>query len=78
MAAGEPFGPGDVVIVGHDASVQFAGDRALTIRIIRIHDWSTYDGWLWLDGYTLDRAGEAVERRTLFVREAGIRLPDRR
>lgn len=71
--AAAPLAAGHVVHVGQDASVQFAGDRAVTVRIIRVHAWSTYDGWLWIDGYTLDAAGEAVERRTLFVQPAGVR-----
>ncbi|MEV4759325.1 hypothetical protein AB0J86_30100 [Micromonospora sp. NPDC049559] len=65
--------PGDVVWVGAEASVQFAGDRGITLRVIRVHDWPTYHGWRWLDGYVLNRAGDAVERRTVYVQPAGLR-----
>jgi hypothetical protein len=41
-------------------------------RVIRVHDWSTYDGWAWLDGYELNSAGEAVERRSIFVQVGGL------
>ncbi|NLU80892.1 hypothetical protein HCA58_21530 [Micromonospora sp. HNM0581] len=66
--------PGDVLHVGSDASVQFAGKRSLTFRVIKVCDWTTYDGWVWLLGYTLDRAGNAVDRREIFVQPTGLRL----
>lgn len=67
--------------LGTAASVQFA--RPILFRVIRIHDdWSTYVGWIWLDGYELNNAGDAVERRSVFVQISGIRpvskSPDRR
>jgi hypothetical protein len=65
--------PGDLVIVGRRASVQFGGDRAIILRVTRVHDWPTYDGWVWLGGYVLDRRGEAVDRRDVFVQHAGLR-----
>ncbi|GIF11438.1 hypothetical protein [Actinoplanes teichomyceticus] len=65
--------PGDVVHVGADASVQFSGDRALTLRIIRIDPRVTYDGWIWLDGYVVGPAGNALQRRRIFVRREGLR-----
>lgn len=68
---------GDVVLVGREASVQFAGPNALRFRVIRVHDWATYDGWAWIDGYVLDNAGEAVARRSIFVQVAGVRRATR-
>ncbi len=65
--------PGDVVHVGAEASVQFSGDRALTLRIIRLDPRVTYDGWIWLDGYVVGPAGNALQRRRIFVRQAGLR-----
>jgi hypothetical protein len=44
----------------------------MLFRVIRVHDWSTYNGWAWLDGYELNRLGEAVERRSIFVQLAGL------
>jgi hypothetical protein len=41
-------------------------------RVIRIHDWPTYEGWAWLDGYQLDASGDAVERRSIYVRLRGL------
>ncbi|BBH65356.1 hypothetical protein ACTI_20410 [Actinoplanes sp. OR16] len=65
--------PGDVVLVGAEASVQFSGDRALTFRIIRVDTRVTYDGWVWLEGYVLGPAGNALQRRRIFVRQDGLR-----
>lgn len=67
---------GDILQVTKEASVQFL--RPMMFRVIRVHDWPTYDGWLWLDGYQLNSAGDAVERRSIFVQHAGLkRLSDR-
>jgi hypothetical protein len=44
----------------------------MLFRVIRIHDWSTYDGWAWLDGYELNTAGDAVDRRSIFVQVGGL------
>jgi len=64
---------GDVVFVGQAASVQFAGANAFNFRITRAHDWPTYEGRVWLDGYQLGPEGDAIERRQIFVRTAGLR-----
>ncbi|GAA1886102.1 hypothetical protein GCM10009687_63300 [Asanoa iriomotensis] len=55
------------------ASVQFGGSNAILARVIRCHDWPTYEGWCWLDVYQLTVTGDAVERRSVFVRVAGLR-----
>ena len=52
------------------ASVQFS--QPMLFRVIRVHEWKTYDGWAWLDGYQLNSAGDAVERRSIFVRLEGL------
>ncbi|WP_433534202.1 hypothetical protein ACQPZK_18620 [Micromonospora sp. CA-249363] len=62
---------GDLLIVGREASVQFA--RPIRFRLIRQLDWVTYDGWVWLDGYQVGELGDAVARRSIFVRKAGLR-----
>ena len=64
---------GDVLRVTRQASVQFT--EPMLFRVIRVHDWQTYDGWAWLDGYELDSAGEAVERRSIFVELDGLQYP---
>lgn len=62
--------------MGPDASCQFAGQRGIWFRIIRVHDWPAWEGMAWLDGYELlDRDGIALERRTIYVRVAGLRRP---
>jgi hypothetical protein len=61
---------GDVLRVTRAASVQFTSP--MLFRVIRVHDWSTYDGWCWLDGYELNSAGDAVERRSIFVQVEGL------
>ena len=63
---------GELVRVTGVASVQFAFDRGFIFRVIRVHDWVTYDGWAWLDGYQLGPHGDAVDRRSIFVRVAGL------
>jgi hypothetical protein len=45
----------------------------MLFRVIRVHDWPTYEGWIWLDGYELNTAGDAVERRSIFVQVGGLR-----
>jgi hypothetical protein len=47
---------GELVYVGASASVQFAGDRSVMLRVIRVHDRPTYAGWIWLDGYVRHEA----------------------
>ncbi|PRY19980.1 hypothetical protein [Pseudosporangium ferrugineum] len=66
--------PGDVLNIGHAASVQFAGSSRLVFRVISISQRPTYVGWAWLTGYALDDAGAAIERREIFVCLAGLRL----
>jgi hypothetical protein len=62
---------GDVLHVTREASVQFA--TPIYFRVIRVHDWPTYTGWVWLDGYQLNAAGDAVERRSIFVQADRLR-----
>ncbi|WP_213455715.1 hypothetical protein [Rhizomonospora bruguierae] len=62
---------GDVLQITRAASVQFA--QPMLFRVIRVHDWPTYDGWVWLDGYELNADGEAVDRRSIFVQIGGLR-----
>ena len=62
---------GDVIHVTKAASVQFSSP--MIFRVIRVHDWPTYEGWIWLDGYELNSSGDAVERRSIFVQVSGLR-----
>ncbi|WP_089155399.1 hypothetical protein [Micromonospora sp. NBS 11-29] len=62
---------GALLLVGRAASVQFV--KPFHFRLIRVLDWTTYDGWSWLDGYQLDERGDAVLRRSIFVMPAGLR-----
>jgi hypothetical protein len=61
---------GELLRITREASVQFVAP--LLFRVIRVHDWSTYDGWAWLDGYELDSSGDAVARRSIFVQVRGL------
>ncbi|MEU6077636.1 hypothetical protein [Micromonospora sp. NPDC047074] len=65
--------PGDLLAVDGRASVQFAGDRALTFRVVSVADQPTYAGWIWLTGYVLNRRGEATAKREIYVQLAGLR-----
>jgi hypothetical protein len=61
---------GDVLLITREASVQFA--VPILFRVIRPHDWSTSAGWIWLDGYQLNAAGDAVARRSIYAQVAGL------
>ncbi|RZT80277.1 hypothetical protein EV382_3523 [Micromonospora violae] len=64
---------GDVVCLTAAASVQFL--RPIFARVIReLPDRHTYHGWVWIEGYQLNAAGDAVARRELYVLRAGVRL----
>ncbi|MFF5054881.1 hypothetical protein ACFY1S_17045 [Micromonospora sp. NPDC000663] len=65
--------PGDLLVIDGRASVQFAGDRALTFRVVCVSDQPTYQGWVWLTGYVLNRRGDATAKREVFVQLAGLR-----
>lgn len=62
---------GDILQVTRDASVQFG--TPMLFRVIRVLDWPTYTGWIWLDGYQLNSDGDAVDRRSIFVQVDGLR-----
>ena len=75
-AAAEPlFRPAWRRVLGRPASPQFSDERPTLVRFIRFHDWVPgYDDWAWIDCYGLSDDGvTAVERRSLFVRLAGVR-----
>ncbi|WSR60096.1 hypothetical protein OG400_24410 [Micromonospora ureilytica] len=64
--------PGDLLVIDGRASVQFAGDRALTFRVVSVCDRPTYEGWIWLTGYVLNRRGNATAKREVYVQLAGL------
>jgi hypothetical protein len=64
--------PGDVARLDGRASVQFAGDRAISLRVIAVDPLPTYTGWLWLTGYELTASGAAGRRQEVFVRAAAL------
>jgi len=61
------------VVIGRRASVQFR--TPFLFRVIGVDRRETYPGWAWLDGYQLDGDGHATERRSIFVRLAGVVYP---
>ncbi|GHJ17083.1 hypothetical protein TPA0908_50780 [Micromonospora sp. AKA38] len=65
--------PGDLLRIDGRASVQFGGDRALTLRVVSVGPELTHLGWIWLTGYVLDRHGLATAKREIFVQLAGLR-----
>jgi hypothetical protein len=69
--------PGDVLVIDRRASVQFAVN-VLIFRVIRVDQRATYDGWVWLLGYSLTPKGEAIEKREIFVQRTGLRPAVRR
>ncbi|GAB3955210.1 hypothetical protein [Micromonospora vulcania] len=62
---------GELLYVSRTASVQFI--HPILFRVIRVLDWITYDGWIWLEGYQLDAKGDALIKRSIFVMKAGLR-----
>ncbi|MFF0371249.1 hypothetical protein [Micromonospora sp. NPDC005087] len=66
--------PGDVVFIGRECSVQFAKQRALRMRVVSVDSTPTYQGWIWLTGYVLNKRGEAVNKREVYVMKAGLRV----
>lgn len=64
---------GDVVHLTTAASVQFL--RPIFVRVIReLPERHTYHGWVWIEGYQLNAAGDAVAQRELYVMRAGVRM----
>ncbi|RQX10787.1 hypothetical protein, partial [Micromonospora inaquosa] len=66
--------PGDLLLIGAACSVQFAGNRALRLRLVSVDPRPTYHGWVWLTGYVLNEKGAAVDKREVFVQQAGVRV----
>ncbi|MFI2714661.1 hypothetical protein ACH495_31545 [Micromonospora sp. NPDC018662] len=63
---------GDVLHLTREASPQFV--RPIRARLIRVLDWTTYDGWLWADVYQLGPDGNATARRSVYLRRSGVRV----
>ncbi|MGC4758424.1 hypothetical protein [Micromonospora trifolii] len=69
----EKMKAGDVIHLTAAASVQFL--RPIFVRVTReLPERHTYDGWVWIEGYQLNAAGDAVAQRELYVMRAGVRL----
>ncbi|MCX5069877.1 hypothetical protein OOJ91_28940 [Micromonospora lupini] len=62
---------GDLFQVTRAARIQFS--RPILFRVIRVLDRPIYDGWVWLDGYEVGPRLDAIARRSIFVRPAGLR-----
>ncbi|MBM0276044.1 hypothetical protein [Micromonospora tarensis] len=69
--------PGDVVLVGAACSVQFTGERELTLRVVSVGEVDPYTDWMWITGYVLDVRGLAKAKRELYVMRAGLRIQRR-
>jgi hypothetical protein len=64
---------GDVVVIGRAASVQF--QEPIRMRVIEVDQRTSCPGWAWLHGFQLNEAGDATERRSVFVQLAGLYRP---
>ncbi|MEU5550226.1 hypothetical protein ABZ738_10670 [Micromonospora sp. NPDC047793] len=61
-----------VYLLTREASPQFR--TPIAVRVVREQaDWHPPYGWTWIQCYQLDRYGDAVEKRQLFVMPAGLR-----
>ena len=67
--------PGQVVVLDRAASVQFDGDRGLTVQILEVDERPTGEDWVWLTVAVLGppAARRQAAVRTVFVRPAGLR-----
>ncbi|MEU1809449.1 hypothetical protein O7622_02045 [Micromonospora sp. WMMD1076] len=68
---------GEVLRLTRAASPQFV--VPVVVRVIRLCDFRSPPpyGWEWIDAYQLNRSGDAVARRELFVLLEGVtRLTD--
>ncbi|MET8358645.1 hypothetical protein [Micromonospora sp. NPDC005171] len=65
--------PGDLLMIDEACSVQFARDRPLRLRLVSVDPRPTYHGWVWLTSYVLNDKGLAIDKREVFVQQAGIR-----
>ncbi|WP_344132896.1 hypothetical protein [Luedemannella flava] len=70
---GEELRAGDVVRVDGDASVQFADGRGFALRLTSVEPRDRLSRWCWISGYVLNKRGDAVDRRTIYVQWAGLR-----
>jgi len=68
----EDLKPGVVVHVDREASVQFIV-RPILFRIIRVGTARPDQDWVWMSGYQLNAAGDATERRDIYVQRSGLR-----
>jgi hypothetical protein len=70
-----PPRPGQVVVLDRAASVQFDGDRGLTVQILEVDEQPTLEGWTWLTVAVLGppAARKRAAVRTVFVQAAGLR-----
>jgi hypothetical protein len=67
---------GAAYLVGPAASIQF--QTPILVRVIRVEPRMRYAESTWLDIYQLDEYGEAIERRSIYVRpEALVRAEPR-
>lgn len=70
-----PPAPGALVVLGREATPQLEPPNTpLTMRVVRTEPTNQDPEWVWLTGYELDGAGNAVEQRTIYARLAGIRV----
>ena len=69
--------PGEELVIGPAASVQFARQPSFVFRVISVCPQPTYPGWVWLTGYQLDGQGHAVARREIYFRLASLRRASR-
>jgi len=66
--------PSEAYYVGREASVQFAL-RPFNFRVGRVRPIDERSVWIWVDGYELNPAGDAVVQRSIFVMRTGLRPP---
>ena len=65
---------GQLLRLTRAASPQFI--EPILVRVRRIVEWTTYEGWVWIDVYQIGLSGEAVEARRLFVKLDGLEFVD--
>lgn len=65
--------PGVVLIINQRASIQFQ-KKPFLFRLIGIERHDHLSEWIWLEGYQLKTNGDAVEKRLIYVKIAGLHV----
>jgi hypothetical protein len=64
--------PGDIVMITKQASAQFTAVPSFWFAVHRVEPPLAFPDMCWIHGTVLDAIGEALEKRSLYVRPRGL------